>query len=182
MFDVCLLGGPGISPHQIHSVRHIVQSASFILAVDWRLISHTFHEFIQKAVMRRDWRENSLVIGGSAFSFLRRDRRLDTTEKYFLTCLVDLADEQGRVHLPLERLHEETGISTGKLSSAIKVLAALHYIRASKAPNETGHESWLIYLGDGVSAPSAVPSSERSVTTQVAANGMRVTVIVEPGD
>ena len=108
----------------------------------------------------------------SRVAHVRKDKRLKHIEKLLYFFLLDLAGETGNIHMSMRALEKETDISIAALSAAIPRLASLNYIRASKLPGKTGHESYLIYLAD-------VPQPPPTETMEVRLDGVKVTIRVE---
>lgn len=79
---------------------------------------------------------------------LRLETRLHTAAKLFYVYLNDLASETGSVHSTIRELAQETGLSTGSISTAIKQLKTTGYIDADKIKDTQtgGPGSWKIVI------------------------------------
>jgi len=116
---------------------------------------------------------------------LRKDRSITHLEKWFFTCLVDLADERGRLHQSVRALSSATRISASQISEMLRRLVATGYLRGSLSPDARGKSIWLIFLTEkgllpeGEQGPKRLPITLPGPAT-IDAGPVRITLIVEP--
>lgn len=109
----------------------------------------------------------------TAVARVRKDGRLSHLEKLLYLFLVDIAQEQGSVHLSMRALSQATSISPAALVEAIPRLRDLGYIRASKLPGKSGHSNYLIYVDMTTQEPKPAQVME------VRIDGVKVTIRIE---
>ncbi len=82
---------------------------------------------------------------------IRKDTRLQMPAKLFFVYLHELASETGNVHMTIRDLAQETSLSTGSISTAIRQLKDAGYIFADKISDTTrsgGPGSWKMTIRD----------------------------------
>lgn len=91
--------------------------------------------------------------------------KLGAIHKWLYVCLKDLCGESGTCYRTLRTLAEETGISTGKLSTSIRDLKNAGLIHADKkrrSNNPTAKEVWHITIVDIWQANAIAHPTKRS--------------------
>ena len=109
----------------------------------------------------------------AAIARVRKDTRLSHLERLLYIFLTEIVEEQGgSIHMSLRALSLETSISAAALVDCIPRLRDLGYIRASKLPGKSGHETYLVLIAD-LPEPKPVQIMEAKI------DGVRVTIRVE---